>query len=89
MRKKILFLLVVFIFLVVLNQFIFINEGFISKVFFIHPNPNPICSTDNNCFPGTYFRTQKYQNVVEPNSIKHNGLSREKIKLASCIYRQL
>ena len=35
------------------------------------------CTPENNCFPGTYARTQIYQNVCQPQS----GLYRQKIPL--------
>ena len=35
------------------------------------------CTPENNCFPGSYARTQIYQNVCQPNY----GLLRQKIPL--------
>ena len=28
--------------------------------------PIPKCNSNNNCFPGYYFRSQSYQNMCEP-----------------------
>lgn len=89
MKKNILLLLVMFIFLVVLNNFLFLNEGFQSLVFAINPRPAPNCSASNNCFAGNYFRSQAYQNMDEPSDINNGGLSRDKISLAGCNVRRL
>lgn len=43
--------------------------------------PIPNCTPENNCFPGSYFRSQVYQNMCEPKDVEHGGLSREKIDL--------
>ena len=45
---------------------------------------NP-CLPENNCFPGSYARTQIYQNVCEPNY----GLLRQKIPLDDTCQRIL
>ena len=39
---------------------------------------NPPCTPENNCFPGSYARTQIYQNVCQPKY----GLLRQKIPLS-------
>jgi hypothetical protein len=54
-------------------------ERFIPNVF---GNIDPLvlpgsCRPENNCFPGSYARTQIYQNVCQPN----HGLLRQKIPL--------
>ena len=43
------------------------------------------CTPENNCFPGSYARTQIYQNVCEPN----HGLLRQKIPLDDTCQRTL
>jgi hypothetical protein len=51
----------------------------------ILPNTYPRCTPENNCFPGTYARTQSYQNVCEPKT----GLLRQKIPLQDNCLRKL
>ncbi len=42
------------------------------------PSYYPKCTPENNCFPGSYARTQIFQNVCQPT----HGLLRQKIPLA-------
>ena len=43
--------------------------------------PQPPCTPGNNCFPGSYFRSQSYQNMCEPATINEGGLSKDKVQL--------
>ena len=55
------------------------KENFISKVYSINPNPEPIKCGEH---PGFYFRSEIYQNICEPN----NKLLRDKKSLkVKCI----
>ena len=49
------------------------------------PSHYPECTPGNNCFPGSYARTQIYQNVCQPLT----GLNRQKIPLADNCQRTL
>ena len=51
--------------------------------FFYHPQR---CDPSNNCFPGTYLRSQQYHNVCSP---KYGKLNREKIQLQDDCQRNL
>lgn len=51
--------------------------------------PDPACKPDNDCFPGSYFRSQSYQNMCEPEDINKGGLSRDKIKLIDTCVKTL
>ena len=56
------------------------KENFLGygNVFGMHINPNPNCNINNDCFPGYYYRSQKYLNMCEPEDVR---LTREPINL--------
>lgn len=67
-----LLVLFIVIFLLLLTHFKKINEGFsvgygTSFSEFITPQP---CSSNNDCYPGYYFRSQQYQNICEPQDMR-------------------
>lgn len=74
----ILLIYILFYFVTRSNPF----EYFYPHIFGTDPYTKPIskypeCTPNNNCFPGTYARTQIYQNVCQPNT----GLLRQPIPL--------
>ena len=84
---KILFILILILFLL----FIYLNikrEEYLGygNVYGIHLNPNPRCNSNNDCFPGYYYRSQKYLNMCEPEDKR---LKREKKKLTDNCVRSL
>jgi len=70
---------------------------------YYHPNPNPnphqgscsnltapnpqSCTPENNCFPGSYLRSQVYQNMCEPTDTPH--LLRNKVQTRDNCLRSL
>ncbi len=48
--------------------------------------PNAQCTPETDCFPGSYLRTEIYQNVCPP---KYGVLNREKIQLVDDCQRNL
>ena len=58
-----------------------VKRGF-SRVLKPHPN----CVSDKNCFPGSYFRSELYENMCEPI---YGGLMREKVSLRGHCLRTL
>lgn len=92
--KDITILNKVFIILLIIILFYFIKiknplETFYPGIFRMDPHTLPSnyhhCTPENNCFPGTYARTQIYQNVCQP----HTGLLRQKIPLQDRCQRSL
>ena len=81
----------IFIILLLLILFYFLKvdrplESFFPSIFRMDPHTLPIrCTPENNCFPGTYARTQIYQNVCQPE----HGLLRQKIPLQDSCQRHL
>ena len=85
---KILLLLLLFILLYILNNNIF--ELFNPLYFRFDPSlttylKNKKCNPGNNCFPGSYWSSQYYQNVCQPKY----GLYRQKIGLQDNCLRNL
>ena len=83
--NEILLLILVLIFVYILNNNIF--ELFNPLYFRFDPSLVKYlnCSPKNNCFPGSYWNYQKYQNVCEPDF----GLYRQKIPLQDNCLRSL
>ena len=73
------FTIIILFFLLLFNNLKH-NERFLGygKVFSVHSNPSPKCKYSNDCFPGYYYRSQKYQNICEP---KDTRLTRERKNL--------
>ena len=45
------------------------------------------CTPENNCFPGSYLRSQVYQNMCEPTDTQH--LLRNKVQIQDNCLRSL
>ena len=87
---------IIFIILLLLILFYFLKvnkplESFFPSIFRMDPYTLPLysfhnrCTPENNCFPGTYARTQIYQNVCQPEY----GLLKQKIPVQDNCQRQL
>ena len=74
---NIIFLFILFSILIYLIAVKKPMETFMPGIFGTDPRTLPFteCRPENNCFPGTYARTQIYQNVCQPDF----GLLRQKI----------
>ena len=80
-----LFTLIVLLFYIINNN---IFELFYPKYFGFDPslvNFSQKCNSNNYCYPGSYFRSQIYQNMCQPNQ----GLLRQKIPLQNNCFKSL
>tara|TARA_B100000123_G_scaffold98473_1_gene71914 strand:- start:157 stop:519 length:363 start_codon:yes stop_codon:yes gene_type:complete len=57
---------------------LFLPSIFGTDTLTLQPKIYPLCTPNNNCFPGSYARTQIYQNVCQPEY----GLLKQKIPLS-------
>lgn len=76
--------LTLFIFMLVILKVIIVKDNFTigHGTVYGHFYPPKKCLPEDNCFPGYYYRTQKYQNMCDP----YGELTRDKIKLQdSCL----
>ena len=84
----IILILLIIIFLVVILYNNNINENFsvgYGTGFAQFYKPYPKCDSNNNCFPGYYYRSEIYSNLCEPQQ----GLLKTKRNLNSNCTRQL
>lgn len=51
--------------------------------------PHPPCTSETDCFPGSYFRSEVYQNMCEPKEINEGGLSKDKVQLLDTCVKTL
>ena len=72
MKIKLVIILVLLLLILLIKN----REGFTAKVFGILPVIKP-CRPEDDCYPGSYARTQKYHNMCQPLL----GLNRQKIQL--------
>ena len=96
MVKKMLFVLIAMLFVLIVYNFVINNnnENYnvgsgAGRVFSVHYNPSPVCSAKNDCFPGYYLRSQEYQNMCEPLDYREGGLLRDKIQNVDGCTRRL
>ena len=83
-----LLLVVILIVIIIVNK---VREDFnlqcgVKRGFARVIKPHPNCDSDNNCFPGSYFRSEIYENMCEP---RYGGLMKEKINLRGNCLRTL
>ena len=83
-----LLLVVVLIILLIVNKgrdYFNIQTG-VKRGFSVVMAPNKNCINKINFFPGSYFRTEIYENMCEP---KYGGLLREKVRVRGSCLRKL
>ena len=83
-----LLLVIVLIILIIVNKG---HENFnlqsgVKRGFSQVLTPYPYCDSNKDCFPGSYFRTEIYENMCEP---KCSGMLREKIAVKGSCLRKL
>ena len=85
---KILILSVIIIILIILVLKIVYKEHFNTYdglTFGYYYSPKK-CNSKNNCFPGTYFRSEIYSNMCEP---RYGGINKIPIQLQNNCLRTL
>ena len=78
MLRILCILLLIFILIIFLRKSTQENYLGYGNVYGFHINPNPICENNEDCFPGYYYRSQKYQNMCEPKDMR---LTKEPLNL--------